>query len=76
MLQLLLLGLQQCKYHLYSVICYSRTVNSLDLDDYLKSCTIRSMVNRIIAMLEKTGTLKIASVGDCGLKIIRKGEIE
>jgi hypothetical protein len=29
--------------------------------------------NRIIAMLEKTGTLKIASVGDCGLKVIRKG---
>ncbi|CAL4965448.1 unnamed protein product [Urochloa decumbens] len=29
----------------------------------------------IIAMLEKTGTLKIASVGDCGLKIIRKGQV-
>lgn len=29
--------------------------------------------NRIIAMLEKTGVLKIASVGDCGLKVIRKG---
>jgi protein phosphatase PTC7 len=27
----------------------------------------------IIAMLEKTGILKIASVGDCGLKVIRKG---
>lgn len=32
--------------------------------------------NRIIAMLEKTGTLKIASVGDCGLKVIRKGRLE
>ncbi|KAJ1257789.1 hypothetical protein BS78_10G022900 [Paspalum vaginatum] len=29
----------------------------------------------IIAVLEKTGTLKIASVGDCGLKIIRKGQV-
>ncbi|KQK02827.1 probable protein phosphatase 2C 1 isoform X2 [Brachypodium distachyon] len=29
----------------------------------------------IIAMLEKNGTLKIASVGDCGLKIIRKGQV-
>ncbi|KAK3163962.1 hypothetical protein QOZ80_1AG0010750 [Eleusine coracana subsp. coracana] len=29
----------------------------------------------IIAMLEKTGTLKIASVGDCGLKVIRKGQL-
>ncbi|KAM0822612.1 hypothetical protein ACQ4PT_008589 [Festuca glaucescens] len=29
----------------------------------------------IIAMLEKTGTLKIASVGDCGLKVIRKGQV-
>ncbi|TVU21710.1 hypothetical protein EJB05_31364 [Eragrostis curvula] len=29
----------------------------------------------IIAMLEKTGTLKIASVGDCGLKVIRKGKV-
>jgi serine/threonine protein phosphatase PrpC len=32
--------------------------------------------NRIIAMLEKTGTLKIANVGDCGLKVIRKGEVD
>jgi len=29
----------------------------------------------IIAVLEKTGTLKIASVGDCGLKVIRKGQV-
>jgi protein phosphatase PTC7 len=29
----------------------------------------------IIAMLEKTGILKIASVGDCGLKVIRKGQV-
>lgn len=29
----------------------------------------------IVAMLEKTGTLKIASVGDCGLKVIRKGQV-
>ncbi|XP_066308372.1 probable protein phosphatase 2C 1 isoform X1 [Miscanthus floridulus] len=29
----------------------------------------------IIAKLEKTGTLKIASVGDCGLKVIRKGQV-
>lgn len=24
-------------------------------------------------MLEKSGTLKIANVGDCGLRILRKG---
>ncbi|CAM0879674.1 unnamed protein product [Alopecurus aequalis] len=29
----------------------------------------------IFAMLEKTGILKIASVGDCGLKVIRKGQV-
>ncbi|XP_071936034.1 probable protein phosphatase 2C 26 isoform X3 [Coffea arabica] len=29
----------------------------------------------IIAMLEKNGTLKIASVGDCGLRVIRKGQV-
>ncbi|XP_025817926.1 probable protein phosphatase 2C 1 isoform X3 [Panicum hallii] len=29
----------------------------------------------IIAVLEKSGTLKIASVGDCGLKVIRKGQV-
>jgi len=29
----------------------------------------------IVVMLEKTGTLKIASVGDCGLKVIRKGQV-
>ncbi|KAJ1691325.1 hypothetical protein LUZ63_015480 [Rhynchospora breviuscula] len=28
----------------------------------------------LFAMLEKNGTLKIANVGDCGLRIIRKGE--
>lgn len=42
---------------------------------YLKRCTIHFNGNRIIAMLEKTGTLKIASVGDCGLKVIRKGKL-
>ena len=26
-------------------------------------------------MLEKNGTLKIASVGDCGLRVIRKGTL-
>jgi len=25
-------------------------------------------------MLEKTGTLKIASVGDCGLRVLRNGD--
>lgn len=29
----------------------------------------------IIAMLEKFGTLKIANVGDCGLRILREGRI-
>ncbi|KAJ3693809.1 hypothetical protein LUZ60_009289 [Juncus effusus] len=29
----------------------------------------------LIAMLEKNGTLKIANVGDCGLRIIRKGQL-
>ncbi|KAL3518012.1 hypothetical protein ACH5RR_020601 [Cinchona calisaya] len=29
----------------------------------------------IIAMLEKNGILKIANVGDCGLRIIRKGQV-
>lgn len=28
---------------------------------------------RIIAMLEKNGIMKIANVGDCGLRVIRKG---
>ncbi|XP_050936322.1 probable protein phosphatase 2C 26 isoform X3 [Cucumis melo] len=30
---------------------------------------------RIIAMMERDGMLKIANVGDCGLKVIRKGQI-
>lgn len=29
---------------------------------------------RVVAMLEKNGILKIANVGDCGVRIIRKGE--
>lgn len=29
----------------------------------------------IIAMLEKSGTLKIASVGDCGLRVLRNGRV-
>ncbi|XVE58966.1 hypothetical protein DITRI_Ditri05aG0005900 [Diplodiscus trichospermus] len=29
----------------------------------------------IIAMLERNGKLKVASVGDCGLRVIRKGQI-
>ncbi|XP_002273518.2 probable protein phosphatase 2C 26 isoform X2 [Vitis vinifera] len=29
----------------------------------------------IVAMLEKNGVLKIASVGDCGLRVIRKGKL-
>lgn len=29
----------------------------------------------IVAMLERDGVLKIANVGDCGLRIIRKGQI-
>ncbi|XP_059626425.1 probable protein phosphatase 2C 26 isoform X2 [Cornus florida] len=29
----------------------------------------------IVAMLERNGILKIANVGDCGLKVIRKGQI-
>ncbi|CAI9770775.1 unnamed protein product [Fraxinus pennsylvanica] len=30
----------------------------------------------IVAMLERNGTLKIANVGDCGLRVVRKGQIE
>ncbi|KAG8494894.1 hypothetical protein CXB51_012375 [Gossypium anomalum] len=29
----------------------------------------------IVAMLERNGTMKVASVGDCGLRVIRKGQI-
>ena len=29
---------------------------------------------RIVAMLEKNGTLRIANVGDCGLRVIRGGK--
>ncbi|KAL7152224.1 hypothetical protein ABFS83_04G082700 [Erythranthe nasuta] len=29
----------------------------------------------VVAMLERNGTLKIANVGDCGLRVIRKGQI-
>ncbi|CAN1219250.1 Probable protein phosphatase 2C 26 [Linum perenne] len=29
----------------------------------------------IVAMLERNGTLKVANVGDCGLKLIRGGQI-
>lgn len=32
------------------------------------------LLHRIVAMLEKNGVLKIASVGDCGLRVIRKGK--
>ncbi|XP_038895710.1 probable protein phosphatase 2C 26 isoform X2 [Benincasa hispida] len=32
-------------------------------------------IGRIVAMMERNGMLKIANVGDCGLKIIRKGQI-
>jgi hypothetical protein len=75
MLQLLQLDPQQCKHCFYSIICASLTVNSL-FWMILKICTIHFNGNRIIAVLEKSGTLKIASVGDCGLKVIRKGDLE
>ncbi|KAJ0979294.1 hypothetical protein J5N97_014768 [Dioscorea zingiberensis] len=29
----------------------------------------------IVAMLEKNGTLKVANVGDCGLRVLRKGQV-
>ncbi|GAB2274276.1 hypothetical protein Dimus_009042 [Dionaea muscipula] len=29
----------------------------------------------IVAMLERSGTLRIATVGDCGLRVIRKGQV-
>ncbi|KAL9169518.1 hypothetical protein ABFS82_04G084100 [Erythranthe guttata] len=29
----------------------------------------------VVAMLERNGTLKIANVGDCGLRVVRKGQI-
>ncbi|XP_031484845.1 probable protein phosphatase 2C 26 isoform X3 [Nymphaea colorata] len=32
-------------------------------------------VSGIVAMLEKSGILRIANVGDCGLRIIRKGKV-
>lgn len=31
---------------------------------------------RIVAMLERNGILKIASVGDCGLRVIREGKTQ
>ncbi|KAH9309231.1 hypothetical protein KI387_037142, partial [Taxus chinensis] len=39
---------------------------------HAKTCSIGS-ATVIVAMLEKHGTLKIANVGDCGLRILRKG---
>lgn len=30
-------------------------------------------LGRIVAMMERNGMLKVANVGDCGLKIIRTG---
>lgn len=33
------------------------------------------VVNSIIAMLEKNGILRVANVGDCGLRLIRKGKL-
>ncbi|XP_072981042.1 probable protein phosphatase 2C 26 isoform X1 [Typha angustifolia] len=35
----------------------------------------RGSATVIIAMLEKSGTLKIANVGDCGLRVLRKGRV-
>ncbi|GMI92023.1 PHOTOSYSTEM II CORE PHOSPHATASE [Hibiscus trionum] len=35
----------------------------------------RGSATAIVAMLERNGTMKIASVGDCGLRVIRKGQI-
>ncbi|XP_058198779.1 probable protein phosphatase 2C 1 isoform X2 [Rhododendron vialii] len=35
----------------------------------------RGSATVIVAMLERNGTLKIANVGDCGLRVIRKGQI-
>ncbi|KAL6967749.1 protein-serine,threonine phosphatase [Sarracenia purpurea var. burkii] len=35
----------------------------------------RGSATVIVAMLERNGTLKIASVGDCGLRVVRKGQI-
>ncbi|XP_022154888.1 probable protein phosphatase 2C 26 isoform X2 [Momordica charantia] len=32
-------------------------------------------LGRIVAMMERNGMLKVANVGDCGLKIIRTGQI-
>eukprot|EP00268_Persea_americana_P054744 TRINITY_DN6300_c0_g1_i5.p1 TRINITY_DN6300_c0_g1~~TRINITY_DN6300_c0_g1_i5.p1 ORF type:complete len:155 (+),score=36.20 TRINITY_DN6300_c0_g1_i5:603-1067(+) len=29
----------------------------------------------IVAMLEKNGTLKIANIGDCGLRVLREGQL-
>lgn len=28
---------------------------------------------RVVAMLERNGILKIANVGDCGVRVVRKG---
>ncbi|KAI3840008.1 hypothetical protein MKX03_020496 [Papaver bracteatum] len=35
----------------------------------------RGSATVIVAMLEKTGVLKIANVGDCGLRVLRKGRL-
>lgn len=73
MLQLLPLDLLQCKHVLTVFTAFQITHFP---SRCVKNYTIMYDGNRIVVMLEKTGTLKIASVGDCGLKVIRKGDYE
>ncbi|XP_078178450.1 protein phosphatase 2C family protein isoform X1 [Carex rostrata] len=40
-----------------------------------EATTSMGSATALFAMMEKNGTLKIAHVGDCGLRIIRKGQV-
>lgn len=37
---------------------------------------IATFLFRILAMLERDGILKIANIGDCGLRVIRDGNTQ
>lgn len=39
-------------------------------------CQLSACMSRIVAILERHGILKIANVGDCGLKVIREGNMQ
>ncbi|KAK6142177.1 hypothetical protein DH2020_005232 [Rehmannia glutinosa] len=46
-----------------------------DVNPALFSCELMANASSVVAMLETNGILKIASVGDCGVRVIRKGQI-